>query len=204
MSPGGRAGRGEPWVGWGRVQGPCPLCSAQCEARPRPPPRPVLASALGHNMAEACRPGWAALTWMRKAGQDCGEGPQSCATHMDPAQAPRVPVGWGPCPQGRAVLTASPPAPSGRGIWSQGPRPGQPALTQCPTPALPHPGSSPPPSASSYASTHPPTHQLPSASQAACQELGPQDQMLAPALWGPVSRRGWGAETNRSGSHSCG
>lgn len=197
MSPGGaEAGRGGPWVGAGagrRAPAPCGQLSV------RRGPAPHLGQSwlrLLGTTAEAYRPGWAALTWMRSWARTVRRAPSH--RHMwTPAQAPWVPVGWGPCPQGQAVCSQrllQPP--QGRGIQSQGP----PGSDQCPTPAPAHPQA--------HAVTHPPTHpltKLPRASQAARQELGPQDQTWPLPSGALLSRRGGGGArgADGSGGHGC-
>ena len=117
VSPGGaEAGRGGPWVGAGagrRAPAPCGQLSV------RRGPAPHLGQSwlrLLGTTAEAYRPGWAALTWMRSWARTVRRAPSH--RHMwTPAQAPWVPVGWGPCPQGQAVCSQrllQPP--QGRGI----------------------------------------------------------------------------------------
>lgn len=170
---------------------------AQCETRPRLPLGQSWLRLLGTTTAEACRPGWSCPDLDEKAGQDCRRAPSR--RHMwTPAQAPRVPVGWGPCPQGRAVCSQRLLQPLGAGHLRPGSQTRPPGSDQCPTPAPPPPGSAHP---QAQAAAHPPTHtpltKLPVPPRAACQELGPQDR-CGPCPLGPCSPGGgWGQGTGR-------
>lgn len=129
-----------------------------------------------------------------EVGQDCGEGPQSSAPR--PACGPRprsscVPIGWGPCPQGRAVCAQhllQPP--SGKGDPGPGSSLGRPTLTGFPPPQ--------PTPKRTQLRTHPPTAQsCPEPPKPRARSGGPRTR-CGPCPLGPCSRGGDG-----SGGHGC-